>query len=338
MRRLVLPTILTLFAACGGDATAPDTARLTLSLSGFVALPPAITAIDGGSVRFSAGRFDVTIRNGAKVFAKRSVDGGKFVAAAGGSSGTLDVPTPHGSGTYSVDVEAFNASGVKLYTASGLTATYDANGTAATAAAELSYVGPGGDVTSVALTPGSITVEAYQSKPLTCTGTRADGSTTTDFPRTLTTDNAAIVIIDPVGGIITGQGTGLSGVSCSLAYGTRASSHTAVTVVNRTPTTPASIVLESPAPLSSNSPDFVVPVGTRFVLQVRVRDTQGGYAAGASVTCTVLTSNGTCDPVTTLTGNDGTASFVFIMGPATNAVRISVAGITGTAAFNRFGG
>jgi hypothetical protein len=195
------------------------------------------------------------------------------------------------------------------------------------AAATLDYVGPGQDIVDVRLEPGAVTMEIYSLAGVACVGLRADGSETADFPRLLRAADAQIATINPGTSTIFAKGTGTTNVNCRLAYGSMASESAALTVTDRSPTEPVSLVLEAPdAPPAGVLPE--VPTGTTVTIRVRAIDAGGSYAAHAKLVFRTILGGGSVSPDTVVTGNDGVAEASMIVGQGYSSVRVTPPGVT----------
>jgi hypothetical protein len=327
------------FAGCGSGAS--DTgieAHVKLTLRGFAAQPAAIAAASGSSARYSAARIHVVVApaaGGAKIV-DENFDGAAVVIASGGVAGVLDVSARLGAGSYVASGEVFNAQGERLYTFGP--ATFDGASGAPSVDAGLTYVGPGNDVVAVNLAAPTALIEVYQSVSFGCSGERGDGTSTTEFPRFMSSDNEDVATVNTSTYLVSGQRLGIANIECRLGFGTFATSRLALQVTNRTPTTPVSLILEAPPPLAVGE-TFVVPIGTRIPVKVRALDIQGGYAAGATLVFTMIIGSASAvDQSQVVTGNDGTASVIFTPGAGTCSLRITILGsTTPSASVTRYG-
>jgi hypothetical protein len=344
----VIPVVvaLALLASCGDEGSAPQTPddlpTVVLALQGFVGQPAVVASTGAGGLRYAGAQFALTAvdgETGATLF-DGAIDGADVVVSVSGGvvTASATVPLSRAPRSATVTGEVRNGAGERLYTLGEVHATFAADALEAAASASLTYVGPGQDVMSLSLDPGTATLEVYSFESIVCRGTRADGSTTTDFPRLLLSDNENIATVNPVTGTLFGQNPGMTNVECRFGIGTVASARAPVTITDRSPTPPVTISLEEPASTLYNA-EAVVPIGTRVPIRIRLRDAEGNYAAGALVLFTLSLGGGigSVEPSEAVTGNDGTAEAVFTVGPLLHSARASVPGTTLSVSIPRFG-
>lgn len=326
-------------AGCGGDkasgpSPAASSATLALTVRGFAGQPAMVAATNASGLRYAGTRVALRVtRPDGSTLLERDVSATEFtyVVQGGAVVGTADIAVPVSTGTHTVTGEIFNGTNERLYTLASTTAQFDAAGEYASADVPLTYVGPGQDIVSVALEAEDPTLEVYQFSGVVCRGTRSDGSTTTDFPRLLSTRDGHIATVNPTTGILAGHLPGETNVTCRIAFGNFAQAELPVVITNRSPTPAVRLVLESPPQLSGGE-NWVVPVGTRIIIKVRALDSTGNYAAWQELDAALTNAagpGGSLQPSGIVTtGNDGTVELVMTVGQQMHNTRVMIPGTT----------
>jgi hypothetical protein len=338
VRRLSAVAVAALIG-CGGDgASGPErvtpAATLTLTVRGFAGQPAMVASHNSSGLRYAGTRVALRVtRPDGSALVERNVTAEEFTYAVVGGEvvGTAEVAVPISTGAHTVTGEIFNGANERLYTLASTTAQFDAAGEHASADVPLTYVGPGQDIVAVALEAENPSLEVYQFSGVVCRGTRSDGTTTTDFPRLLSTRDGHIATVNPTTGLLAGHLPGETNVTCRIAFGNLAQAELPVVITNRSPTPAARLVLESPAPLASGE-NWVVSVGTRIVIKVRAIDSTGNYAAWQELDAALTNAagpGGSLQPSgIVITGNDGTVELVMTVGQQMHNARVMIPGTT----------
>jgi hypothetical protein len=314
-----------LFAAgCDPGRVATTTERGTVRLAvPFVATGGSIA----GQVESATGDLAELLvivrvqRTGAEVFNRRFPTTDPAVTLPAGrddetATVTVSFPLPDASGddVLTYELRGFDALGRLIVTVGPGTVQIGRNGRATTVEAQAEYVGPGSTVTSVAITPRSITVAVGQVAAIGCVG---NPGAQTEFPYRLASANTSIASVTALNAVL-GNSPGTTEVTCERAFGARVADIIPVTVVPVG--TPGIVVIQGAGQTGVAGAQLPVPI------VVRVRGADGQLATGVQVSFQVTAGGGAVTPGSAATGADGTASTTFVLGPnaGTHTVTISV--------------
>lgn len=260
-------------------------------------------------------------RTGAEVFNKRlrtSDPGVNVPAGRADQTATVTVsfalPADDGDGAFTYEVRVFDALGRLILTVGPGTFQIGSDGRATTIEGQATYVGPGANVTSVALTPRSITVAVGQTAAISCVG---NPGAVTDFPYVLASANTTIATVSALNAVL-GVAPGTTEVSCERGFGSRVADAIPVTVVPLG--TPGLTVVQGAGQTGVAGAVLPTPI------TVLVRGAGGILATGVQVVFQVTAGGGSVNPGSANTSGDGTASTTFTLGPnaGTHTVTISV--------------
>jgi hypothetical protein len=222
------------------------------------------------------------------------------------SEGTLTVdfrlPANAEGETFVFEITAFDASGAEIFKMGPTTFQLSSDGRSATATTDLQYVGPGKDVTSVLISPRSITVVAGQSTPISCVGN--PGSVTV-FPYRFNAENESIATVDNKTSV-RGVSVGTTRAICLQDVSPHAQDAINITVTSAG--TPGLTVVSGggqSAPINTALP---API------KVLVRGASGVLATGVTVQFQVTGGGGQVNPASQATLADGTAQANWTLG------------------------
>jgi hypothetical protein len=174
------------------------------------------------------------------------------------------------------------------------------DGRSASVSAQAIYIGPGSDVTGVAISPRSISLGVNQTAAFSCVGT--PGSVT-DFPYEVETVNPGIAAVQSLTSI-RGASVGSTELVCRMGFGSRAEDRIPV-VVTGGPT--ISIV-------SGGNQSVVAGQQLPDPIVVQVRRGDGAFLSGVTVTFTPNAGHGTVIPTSAITNAQGQATTQWTLG------------------------